>query len=142
MAKMHSRRRGISGSKKPSLARAPAWVSYKPEEIESLIVKLAKQGLPQSQIGLALRDSYGIPDVEKIISKKIGRVLQEKNIVPEIPEDLHALIKKSIQIKKHLELHKKDKHSKRGLQLTESKIFRLVKYYKSARRLPTNWKYA
>ncbi|MBI4095794.1 MAG: 30S ribosomal protein S15 [DPANN group archaeon] len=141
MAKMHSRRRGISGSKKPLLDQAPAWVSYKPDEIEALITKLAKQGLSQSQVGLILRDSYGVPDVEKIIGKKLGRVLKEKNMSAEIPEDLHALIKKSLQIKKHLEAHKKDMHSKRGLQLTESKIFRLVKYYKNNGRLPASWKY-
>lgn len=141
MAKMHSRRRGISGSKKPLLAQAPAWISYKSDEIESLIVKLAKQGLSQSQIGLTLRDSYGIPDVEKVIGKKLGRVLREKNMSAEIPEDLHALIKKSVEIKKHLEANKKDMHSKRGLQLTESKIFRLVKYYKANGRLPASWKY-
>ncbi len=142
VAKMHSRRRGVSGSKKPLLDQAPAWISYKQDEIESLIVKLAKQGLSQSQVGLTLRDSYGVPDIEKVIGKKLGEVMREKNIVPEIPEDLHALVKKAAQIKKHLVINKKDMHSKRGLQLTESKIFGLMKYYKNKGRLPADWKYA
>ncbi len=138
---MHTRRRGIAGSKKLLLAPTPAWVAYKPEEIEALVVKLAKQGLSKSQIGLTLRDSYGIPDVEKILGKKLGKVFQEKNIVPELPEDLHALIKRAANIKKHMETHRKDMHSKRGLQLTETKIFGLARYYKNAGRLPVDWKY-
>ena len=141
MAKMHTRRRGISGSKKPLLEPVPSWLQYKAEEIEALIVKLAKTGVSQSQIGLTLRDTYGIPDVEKITGKKLGKILQEKDIKPELPEDIQSLIRRAAQIKKHLETHKKDMHSKRGLQLTESKIFRLMKYYKTNGRIPVSWKY-
>ncbi len=141
MAKMHSRRRGISGSKKPLLEPAPSWIQYKAEEIEALIVKLVKTGISQSQIGLTLRDTYGIPDVEKITGKKLGKILQEKELQPELPEDLHSLIKRAAQIKKHLETNKKDMHSKMGLQRTEYKIFRLMKYYKNTGRLPRDWKY-
>jgi len=138
---MHTRRRGISGSKKPLLEPVPSWLQYKAEEIEALIVKLAKTGVSQSQIGLTLRDTYGIPDVEKITGKKLGKILQEKDIKPELPEDIQSLIRRAAQIKKHLETHKKDMHSKRGLQLTESKIFRLMKYYKTNGRIPVSWKY-
>lgn len=136
---MHSRRRGKAGSKKPSGA-APSWVQYKGEEISALVVKLAKQGLSSSQIGSVLRDSYGIPDVEKITGKKIGKILEEKNLSPEIPEDISNLIKKAILLKKHMQVHKKDMHSKHGLQLMTSKISRLAKYYKNSGRLPSNWK--
>ncbi len=139
---MHSRRRGISGSKKPLLEPNPSWLQYKQDEIETLIVKLAKTGISQSQIGLTLRDTYGIPDVEKITGKKLGKILQEKELQPELPEDLHSLTKRAAQIKKHLETNKKDMHSKMGLQRTESKIFRLIKYYKNTGRLPRDWKYA
>jgi len=138
---MHSRRRGISGSKKPLLAQIPSWVQYKQDEIEALVVKLAKQGLGQSQIGLTLRDAYGIPDVEKITGKKLGKILDGKELAPELPEDLSSMVKRTGLIKKHLEVHKKDMHSKLGLQRTESKIFRLMKYYKRTGRLPENWKY-
>lgn len=139
---MHTRRRGISGSKKPLLAPVPSWLQYKTDEIEALIVKLAKTGVSQSQIGLMLRDTYGIPDVEKITGKKLGKILQEKDIKPELPEDLQCLIRRAAQIKKHIETHKKDMHSKMGLQRTESKIFRLMKYYKTNGRIPAGWKYA
>ena len=44
-------------------------------------------------------------------------------------------------IKKHLEENKQDKTAKRGTQLTESKINRLIKYYKKTEVLPNDWKY-
>lgn len=142
MAKMHTRRRGISGSKKPLTAAAPVWVTHKPEEIEALILKLAKQGLSPSQIGLVLRDSYGVPDVEKLTGKKLCKILEEKGHSQEIPESLANLIKTAKKIKKHLETNKKDMVSKHELHLTESKIFRLAKYYKRNGKLPESWKYA
>ena len=138
---MHARRKGKSGSKKPLATTPPSWVSYKPKEVEMLVVKLAKQGLTTSQIGLVLRDSYGIPDVEKITKKKITKILKEKGLAPEIPEDLQNLIKRAAVVKKHLESHRKDKVSKRGLQLIESKIRRLEKYYKRTKKLPADWTY-
>ncbi len=141
MAKMHTKRRGKAGSKKPHLAEVPSWVAYKADEIAALVVKLGKQGVGPSQIGLVLRDSYGIPDVEKITGKKLVKLLEEKGIKSELPEDLASLVKKAAQVKKHMATHRKDMHSKLGLQRTEAKIFRLMKYYKLAGRLPENWKY-
>ena len=52
-----------------------------------------------------------------------------------------ALIKKSVLLIKHLESNKKDYSSKRGLQLTNSKIRRLVKHYKATKKLPQDWSY-
>ena len=140
MARMHARRRGKSGSKKPLSEPTPKWVLYKADEVESLVVKLAKQGTSSSMIGLILRDSYGVPDVEKITNKKICKIIEEKKLTPPLPEDINNLIKKAIQLKKHLIIHKKDMHSKRGLQLTTSKINRLMKYYKRTGKLPQEWK--
>ncbi len=141
MARMHSRKKGKSSSKKPLQKKKYPWLRYDAKEIEELIVKLAKENNPPSKIGLILRDSYGIPCVKDIIGKSITKVLQENNLLPEIPEDLQALIVKEVKILKHLEKNKKDTTAKRGLQLTESKIHRLVKYYKRTGRLPQDWKY-
>ncbi len=58
-----------------------------------------------------------------------------------MPEDLLALIKRSIAIRKHLEKNNKDETAKRGLTLTENKIKALAKYYKKIKRLPVDWKY-
>lgn len=141
MARIHARRKGASRSKKPLLAPAPAWIQYKKEEIIALIVKLAKQGHNSAQIGAILRDSYGVPEVEKSTGKKITAILKENKLLAEVPEDIHALLKRAIQCKKHLDKNKKDIHSKRGLQLIEAKIRRLAKYYKSTGKLPENWSY-
>ena len=141
MARMYSRKKGKSRSKKPLEIKKHSWITYSPKEVEMLIAKLAKEGKKPSQIGLMLRDIYGIPDVRSITKKTITQILKEKNLAGEIPEDLLMLIKKAILIKKHTEKNKHDKTAKRGLQLTESKINRLVRYYKKKGRLPKDWKY-
>jgi small subunit ribosomal protein S15 len=141
MARRYSGKKGRSASKRPSSKTLPTWVRYKPKEVELLIVKLAKEDKTPSQIGLYLRDTYGIPDVKRLVGKKISDVLHEHNLLAKIPEDLMALIKKAVAIKKHMDMHKVDMVAKRGLQLTESSIRRLVKYYKKIKKLPVDWKY-
>ncbi|MFH1510835.1 MAG: 30S ribosomal protein S15 [Candidatus Woesearchaeota archaeon] len=141
MARMHSRRKGKSGSTKPSKATQPGWVRYKPKELEMLITKLSKEGHSASEIGVILRDTYGVPSVRQVSEKRLTQVLAEKNLGPKIPEDLINLIKRAITIRKHIEKNKQDMTAKRGLQLTESKIFRLMKYYKGTGKLPLDWKF-
>ncbi len=140
MARMHSRKRGKAGSKRP-VHPSTSWVSYKPKEVEVIISKLAKEGTSPSKIGMVMRDTYGIPDIELLVGKKVTEILAEKKAAPTIPEDLMSLIKKNILIKKHLDKNKKDMPAKRGMQLTESKIRRLVKYYKRSGKLEQNWTY-
>lgn len=141
MASMHTRRKGKAGSKKPNRTTKPVWVTYDLKTIEQLIIKLVNSGKTSSEIGIILRDSYGIPDVKLITNKKINQIIRENNLQKKVPEDLTALIKKGIIIAKHLESNKQDEVSKRGLSLTESKIKRLIKYYKRVALLPNNWKY-
>lgn len=62
-------------------------------------------------------------------------------MAPEIPEDLYHLIKKAVNIRKHLERGRKDVDSKYRLILVESRIHRLARYYKTKRQLPPTWKY-
>lgn len=138
---MYSRRRGKSGSKRPVEKKVQAWVRYKPKEVEMLILKLAKEGKAAAEIGLILRDTYGIPSIKTLVGKSVSSILQEKNLLSEIPEDIRALIKKSIALEKHREAHKQDMGAKRGILLTTSKIMRLVKYYKRSGRLPEDWKF-
>ncbi len=141
MSRLYSRRKGKAGSKRPLKQTKTVWVRYKPKEIELLIAKLAKEGKSCSQIGLILRDVYGVPSVKSILGKTILAILKEKNLEEKIPEDLMALIRKVVQVRKHLERNKKDQTAVRGMQLSESKIKRLVKYYKQTGRLPLDWKY-
>ncbi|MEM4711342.1 MAG: 30S ribosomal protein S15 [Candidatus Woesearchaeota archaeon] len=141
MARMYSRAKGKAGSKKPIKKTIPSWNRYSPKEVEMLVLKLHKEGHNPSKIGLHLRDVYGVPDVKVLCNKTITQILREKNALDPIPEDLMALIKKLVLIKKHLEENKQDKVALRGLQLTESKIQRLIKYYKKSGRLDKNWNY-
>jgi small subunit ribosomal protein S15 len=120
----------------------PKWVKYKKKEVEDLVVKLAKEGNTSSKIGMILRDRYGIPDVKAITGKSITQIMKENKLYPEFPEDLMSLFRKAVRLREHLEKHKKDKHSLRGLQLLESKIRRLSKYYIRKGILPKNWKYS
>ena len=138
---MYSRKKGKAGSKKPHLKSKTTWIRYNAKEVELLALKLAKEGKPASQIGLHLRDTYGVPDVRKTAGKKITGLLKERKVLPEVPEDLISLIKRSVLIKKHLSENHKDMGAKRGLQLTESKIHSLIKYYKRAGRLSPGWSY-
>tara|TARA_B100001964_G_C14249344_1_gene609085 strand:+ start:89 stop:544 length:456 start_codon:yes stop_codon:yes gene_type:complete len=141
MARMYSRKHGKSGSKKPVKKTLPVWLSYKPEEVELLIAKLAKEGKSSSEIGIVLRDTYGISDVRLLCKKKIFQILEEKKIAPELPDDLMALIRKSVAVRKHLETNHIDETAKRGLILTESSIKRLTKHYKRTGKLASEWKF-
>ncbi len=138
MARMHSRSKGKSGSKKP-LKHVPAWTPYQGKEVEKLVVKYAKTGKTNAEIGLLLRDSYGINSVKALVEKKIGSILKENKVRRKLPDDVTALIKRMIGIKAHLEKNKHDETAKRGLLLTDSKLRRLVKYYKRSGRLATDW---
>jgi small subunit ribosomal protein S13e len=62
-------------------------------------------------------------------------------LAPAIPEDLYMLIKKAVAVRKHLERNRKDKDSKFRLILIESRIHRLARYYRGAKKLDANWKY-
>merc|ERR1712044_13006 len=112
-----------------------------PDEVKEHIFKLAKKGLTPSQIGVILRDSHGVAQVRFVTGNKILRILKAKGLAAEIPEDLYHLIKKAVNIRKHLERNRKDKDSKFRLILVESRIHRLARYYKDKRVLPPNWKY-
>ena len=141
MARMHSRKKGKSGSIKPIKKTKPTWVRYSDVEIEALIVKLAKTGNTPSKIGLILRDSYGVPDVKIAAQKSITSILKQHKLMAEYPEDFISLIRREVNLTKHLEKNRKDQVAKRGIQLTASKIHRLSKYYKKKGILPMNWKY-
>ncbi len=138
---MHSRKRGRSASKRPPANVDLSWVPLSKEEVEELVVKLAKKGHKPSEIGMILRDEYGVPLVKRVTGDKITKILERHGLKPEIPEDLENLIKRAYKVRKHLEVHRKDLVAKRGLSLIEAKIHRLVKYYKRVGKLPKDWKY-
>lgn len=140
MARMHSRKKGKHGSKKPSQKIAP-WVTYSPKEVEEIVLKLSRQGLQSAKIGLVLRDQYGIPSVKTVTGKDVLAIRKENKSYPDLPEDMLNLLKKAVDLRAHLNKNKKDYTSYRGLELTESKIRRLAKYYVREKTLPAGWKY-
>ncbi|MDK2916747.1 MAG: small subunit ribosomal protein [Euryarchaeota archaeon] len=141
MARMYARRRGTAGSVRPYRKEAPEWSNTDIAEIEKIIVDLRKDGMSTSQIGLVLRDRYAVPDVKLATGKRIGEILREKGLESEIPEDLRNLMQKALGIRKHLAENKKDVHNARQLQIAESKVRRLVKYYVKSGRMPEGWTY-
>ncbi len=138
---MHTRRKGKSGSKHPARAGKPDFVAYDQSEIEELILKLVKEENSPSKIGITLRDQYGIPSVKDVTGKKLGFFLEKNNVASKIPEDLQNLIRKALSLRKHLDKNVKDRHNKRSMQLVESKIHRLGKFYRRNGKLPEDWRY-
>jgi small subunit ribosomal protein S15 len=139
MARMFARKKGKSKSAKPIKSTVPIETSV--DEMEKHIIELRNQGMSSSQIGIVLRDKYGIPNVTLATKKKMTQILQDNGVAPKVPEDLYNLIVKALNLREHLEDNKKDLHNRRALQLTESKIRRLIKYYKGRGVLPEEWIY-
>ena len=101
----------------------------------------AKKGMTPSQIGVLLRDNHGVAQVNSVTNSKILRILKGQGLAPALPEDLYCLIKKAVSVRKHMERNRKDMDSKFRLILIESRIHRLARYYKLAKKLAPNWKY-
>ncbi|NHN49582.1 30S ribosomal protein S15 [Halostella sp. JP-L12] len=134
MARMHTRRRGSSGSDKPTADEPPEWSDVDDEAIEERVVELAEQGLDPSQIGMKLRDEgvkgTPVPDVKLATGKKVTEILEENDAGSDLPEDLRNLMERAIRLREHMEENPQDHQNKRALQNTESKVRRLVDYYR------------
>jgi small subunit ribosomal protein S15 len=131
---MHTRRRGSSDSDKPVADDPPEWSDVDEDAIEQRVVDLAAEGHSPSEIGLQLRDEgvqgTPIPDVKLATGKKVTEILDEHDAEPEIPEDLRNLMARAVRLDEHLRENPTDHQNKRALQNTESKIRRLVNYYR------------
>lgn len=142
MAKMHTRRKGSSGSTKPLRTEAPQWVILSPDEIEKKVLELANLGHSTSKIGIIMRDVYGVPDIALSTGKKVSAILQANDAAPRVPEDFANLITKVLRLRAHLTENHKDNHNKRALNLAEAKVRRLAKHYRRTGVLPKDWKYS
>ena len=125
---------------KMNMPKKADWVEYDKDEVEKLIIKLAKEGKTGSQIGMMMRDQYGIPKAKKV-GLKVGKIL-DKHEKKEVPEDMFSLLKQVVVVHRHMERHKYDAKAKHGLEKMESKVRRLVKYYIRKGRMPKGWKYS
>ncbi len=117
MARMHSRKRGKSKSKRPYRTTIPEWVEIDKKEIEEIVINLSKKGASASKIGVVLRDQHGIPSTKLMTEKRISQILDENNMSPDLPEDLMNLISTSVALDRHRTNNPKDMTAKRGMQL-------------------------
>jgi len=131
---MHTRRRGSSDSDKPAADNPPEWSDIDEDAIVERVVELAEQGHAPSVIGLKLRDEgvqgTPIPDVKVATGKKVTEILEKHEADPDFPEDLRNLMKRAVRLRDHMDEHPGDHQNKRALQNTQSKIRRLVDYYR------------
>lgn len=141
MARMYSRKHGKSGSTKPNRDGAPEWFNRSKDEVEKIVVKLADEGKDPAEIGIILRDQYGVPSVKDVTGKKMTEILEENNKTGKLPEDLRNLVDRAEEIRAHLEEHNNDSSAVHGLEQIESKIRRLKKYYKENDEIPQDWDY-
>ncbi|MCI4437110.1 MAG: 30S ribosomal protein S15 [Ignisphaera sp.] len=135
------RDKGQSHSNRPARIGPPKWVRYTPEEVEALVVELAKLGYTPSMIGIILRDQYGVPLVKSITGTKLTKILEKHGVLLPIPEDLLRLMARAVNLRRHVSEHPKDTASKKGLIEIESKIRRLIKYYKRIGKLSPDFEY-
>lgn len=141
MGRIYGKGKGKHGSKKPPVKIVPKWLENKSKEIEDLVVKLAKERYSSAEIGTILRDQYGVPDVKLATGKTITQIMRENNVYPQLPEDLLNLLRKAVNLREHLEKNKADKHSRRSLNNLESKIRRIIKYYRREGKIPSDFVY-
>jgi small subunit ribosomal protein S15 len=141
MARTHAHTHGKSHSIRPTSKTAPSW-AIDSQEIIKKIVEFGNDGMSASEIGLRLRDEFAVPLVKPIIGKTITQIMQENDIQKAMPEDLERLVRKALGLQKHLNVHNSDKRNVRSLELIESKIHRLSRYYKNTGKVDKSWKYA
>ncbi len=131
---MHTRRRGSSGSDNPAADEPPEWSDVDADDVEARVVELAEQGHDPSVIGLKLRDEgvkgTPVPNVKNATGKKVTEILDEHDAGSNLPEDLRNLMSRAVRLREHMAENQQDAQNKRALQNTESKIRRLVDYYR------------
>lgn len=130
-----------TGSKHPVRDEAPEWMGLPKREIEKKVIELGKEGLQPAQIGLRLRDTYGVPNIAQATGKKVQDILAEADLAPKVPQDLTNLINRAINLQEHLQANRQDLHNTRGLELIEARIRKLAKYYQKRDELAADWKY-
>ncbi len=144
MAKMHSKKKGKSKSRKPILdsgefGRGTDKLSK--DEIAELAVNYARQGMGPALIGEKLKKDHGVRYVKQATGSRLVKVLEGKGVKSEYPHDMLDLMTKAVRVRRHLARNKQDTYSRVRLIRIESKLLRLSRYYRSRGVLPSAWKY-
>lgn len=142
MARVHTRGKGKSSSKRPLTKKNPDWVSLSGKEVEDLVVKYHRDGVGSAATGLRLRDQHAVPSVRLATGKRVEEILAAHKLTPEVPDDLMSLMKKAVNLDRHIVKNMKDLHNQHALHNVEAKIRRLVTYYQREGRLPASWRYS
>lgn len=103
----------------------PSWVKLSEEDLVKVVKDLSQKYAP-SQLGIILRDQYGIPTT-KVFGKKLKAYLKEAGV--ERNEDLENLQKKVDKMKEHLKTNITDKIAKHKLQGAQSKLDVAKRYF-------------
>ena len=142
MARMHSGGKGQRGSTRPFISTPPKWSETDKDNIESLILKYSSEGKSTSEIGIILRDQHAVPDVKLATGERISAIIARNGMNPNYPEDMMNLMRQAQRIIDHLESgNRKDIHNRRQLELTESRLRRLARYYRDSGKIPEDWTY-
>ena len=139
MARLYSKRKGKSKSRKPLMSEANVEVDMK--KIDAPVAAYIKQGMNSAMIGQNLKDKHNVGYIKAAFGMRLGQYLAEKGVKKEMPDDLVALMRKAVIIRKHLTANHRDVYGKVRLHRVESKIWRLSKYYIQSGKLPASWKY-
>jgi len=142
MARIHAKRKGQHGSTRPFISKNPEWVPLEADEILEIVVKLHGEGVSKAAIGARLRDLYAVPNVRLATGKSVAQILAAKGLTKQLPDDLTSLMRRAVDLQVHIKTNPKDYSNKRGLQLIESRIRRLSRYYKNEGVLPAEWDYS
>ena len=141
MSRMHSKGKGASGSRKPHSQSPPEWSNSDKKEVEELILQLSEEGNSNASIGIILRDKHGVPNVRLVTGERISQTLERLGKSGKLPEDLMSLMRRALRLIDHLSQNSKDIHNRRQLELCESKIRRLSRYYRENNQIDSDWTY-
>jgi small subunit ribosomal protein S15 len=106
-------------------AEKPVWLKSNEDDMKKIIAELASKHQP-AEIGIILRDQYGIPTT-KIYGKKLSHYLKELGVECSTIE-LQNVEKKVEKIKEHMKNNKHDKKAKHKLQGSQSRVQRINRY--------------
>lgn len=107
-------------------AEKPVWLKMTEEEVKKVIAELSEKYQP-AQIGLILRDQYGIPTT-KVFGKKLSQYL--KDLGKDYNAEPKNVERKIDKMKEHLAKNITDKKAKHKLQKSVSKLNAMRKYFK------------
>ncbi len=95
------------------------WVKLKQDDVEKIVLDLAKKGIPPEKIGLILRDQHGIPKA-RLLGKKIGQILRENNIA--VNSEQKNVENQIERLKIHFAKHKHDYIAQRTIVKRASSV--------------------